>query len=289
MMFAFGVEELTTTENDVVGGVIVLLVAFGPAATSFTYCTSFLFSSPAYCNVLNIIIGFLIGVSLFRFDNTKSQNDHLTQVFAYIKGFGGTVLVFLLWFLGNGWNESSGGDDAFETGMNPKENLIVAARVLTWILRMFPSFCLGNGLFYAINLGGGEDFVKGGDVTSVWDSSVLLYEVTFLVLETILYLALAIQLDQYTNCPKSRAKWNRIAQLFRGRFLVSPEAGATYTTVDDDVTKEQDRVEGGASSDLIVMKNLSKRYGNGKLAVNNLSLGIPAGECFGLLGINGAG
>jgi hypothetical protein len=61
MMFAFGVEELTTTANDVVGGVIFLLFAFGPAAASFTYCTTFVFSSPAYCNVLNIIFGFLIG------------------------------------------------------------------------------------------------------------------------------------------------------------------------------------------------------------------------------------
>lgn len=61
MMFAFGVDDLTTTSNDVVGGVIVLLFAFGPAAASFAYCTSFLFSSPAYYNVLNIIFGFLIG------------------------------------------------------------------------------------------------------------------------------------------------------------------------------------------------------------------------------------
>ena len=63
MMFAFGVDELTTTTNDVVGGVIVLLFVFGPAATAFTYCTTFIFSSPAYCNSLNIIFGFLIGAS----------------------------------------------------------------------------------------------------------------------------------------------------------------------------------------------------------------------------------
>ncbi len=34
---------------------------------------------------------------------------------------------------------------------------------------------------------------------------------------------------------------------------------------------------------------LSGRYPGGKVAVHNLSLGIPNGECFGLLGINGAG
>jgi ATP-binding cassette, subfamily A (ABC1), member 3 len=179
------------------------------------------------------------------------------------------VVVFLLWFLGNGWNESSG-DDTVETALDPKENLINAAIALSWTLRLFPSFCLGNGLFNAVNLGDGTQFFKGGEVTSVWDDRVLLYEAIFLVLDSILYLFLAIQLDEYSSCP---------------------EAGVAYSKdEDDDVLKEQSRVEGGgANSDLIVMKNLSKRYNNGMLAVNNLSLGIPGGECFGLLGINGAG
>jgi len=46
---------------------------------------------------------------------------------------------------------------------------------------------------------------------------------------------------------------------------------------------------GKANGDLIVIDHMTKVYGNGKVAVNNLSLGIPPGQCFGLLGINGAG
>ena len=37
-----------------------------------------------------------------------------------------------------------------------------------------------------------------------------------------------------------------------------------------------------------MVHNLTKYYGS-FLAVDGLSVGIPAGECFGLLGINGAG
>ena len=76
-----------------------------------------------------------------------------------------------------------------------------------------------------------------------------------------------------------------------GQMFFKSEVNVEYTTADDDdVAREQERVDKGeASRDLIVLKKLSKMYDNGKLAVNNLSLGIPRGECFGLLGINGAG
>ena len=57
---------------------------------------------------------------------------------------------------------------------------------------------------------------------------------------------------------------------------------------DDDVLTEQQLVRSGkADADRIVIRNLSKVYDDGKVAVDNLSLGIAPGECFGLLGING--
>lgn len=266
LMFAFDIDDLTTTKHGVVGGVITLLFAFGPAAASFTYCTSFMFSSPAYCNVLNIVVGFLLG-------------------------FGGTIVGFLLWFFGNGWNTASGGDDDFQGGLDPKDNLLKAATVLTWCLRIFPTFCLSNGLFYAINLGDGEDFIKGGDVTSVWDSQVLLYEVIFLGIQSILYLLLAIQIDKLNHNASAMRTWRKIVQTMTGRFLFSAETNVSYNIADDDdVTSEEERVKNSeTSSDLIALNDLTKVYDNGKVAVNKLTLGIPAGECFGLLGTNGAG
>lgn len=49
---------------------------------------------------------------------------------------------------------------------------------------------------------------------------------------------------------------------------------------------------GEGEEDVLVIKDLFKVYGRGrkaKAAVNGLSLGVPKGECFGLLGVNGAG
>uniref|UniRef100_A0AAX7VG37 ABC transporter domain-containing protein n=1 Tax=Astatotilapia calliptera TaxID=8154 RepID=A0AAX7VG37_ASTCA len=62
---------------------------------------------------------------------------------------------------------------------------------------------------------------------------------------------------------------------------------------DEDVVSEHLRVaSGAASSDILQVNRLTKIYQHltKKVhAVKNLSVGIPAGECFGLLGVNGAG
>jgi hypothetical protein len=62
LLFAFDVTVFTTTERGVRSGVLSLLLLFGPAAASFSYCLSFLFKSPSLCNVAIIISGFLIGM-----------------------------------------------------------------------------------------------------------------------------------------------------------------------------------------------------------------------------------
>lgn len=57
---------------------------------------------------------------------------------------------------------------------------------------------------------------------------------------------------------------------------------------DDDVLAEQKQVElGEMDESSILIKKLCKTYSDGKIAIDNLCLGIVPGECFGLLGING--
>ncbi|KAL0281552.1 UNVERIFIED_CONTAM: hypothetical protein PYX00_002501 [Menopon gallinae] len=62
---------------------------------------------------------------------------------------------------------------------------------------------------------------------------------------------------------------------------------------EEDVKKERDRVEARLVekvADLLVVNNLTKFYLNSKTpAVDGISFGVKSGECFGLLGLNGAG
>ncbi|ESO00555.1 hypothetical protein HELRODRAFT_82844 [Helobdella robusta] len=69
----------------------------------------------------------------------------------------------------------------------------------------------------------------------------------------------------------------------------------TSSEEDSDVLEEKAKVLKLEMSDLmsednmLVMKQLTKVYSGGFLAVSNLCLTVPRGECFGLLGVNGAG
>lgn len=45
---------------------------------------------------------------------------------------------------------------------------------------------------------------------------------------------------------------------------------------------------GSRPNDVLITKNLTKLFSKHR-AVNGLNFGVPAGQCFGLLGVNGAG
>lgn len=60
---------------------------------------------------------------------------------------------------------------------------------------------------------------------------------------------------------------------------------------DEDVKRERQRIlDGGGQNDILEIKELTKIYRRKrKPAVDRICVGIPPGECFGLLGVNGAG
>lgn len=252
LMLAFDIKTLTTSNKDVLSGVIVLLVFFGPAAASFTYCVSQLFRSPSRCNIFIIVQGFLFGV-------------------------GGPLAVLYLHIYGREvWK--------------PQPKLLLIANVLSWLMRFNPFFNLGKGLLYAIYIGTIDLIEKG--VSTVWSQDILGYEVLFLAWQGIGYLFLAVIIDVWSTNPQKVQLFQRCVNILTFGWIVRTNESACANSValpeDSDVVAEHERVMAGeANNDLIVLKELSKVYPNGKEAVKKLSLGIAPGECFGLLGING--
>ena len=255
VMFLFDVDPFTTSERGVVGGTIISLVLFGPAAAGFTYCVSFAFTSPSMCNLFVIIFGFLIGLA-------------------------GPLVALILRLIGD------------PGGLN-NPSLVTAANIVEWILRFFPSFNLGSALLKIINIEAYEGLAQ--QPITVWHSSAILYETIFQGIWCFVYIFLAILLDKWSTNPRIVGIWQQFIRFLTCRCMcgsstLSREEVSSESVLDEDVVAENERVAAGvANNDLIVIDQLKKVYGNGKVAVNNLSLGIPPGQCFGLLGINGAG
>ena len=161
--------------------------------------------------------------------------------------------------------------------------------MIEWILRLVPSFCLGRGLLFSINIGFFE--IVEGKQLSVWSPTIALYDVIALGVESIIYIVATVRIDILSSKPKAVNMFQNIMKcICLGRKTNLQCTGESDQLDDLDVSAENKRVfSGQADNELIILKGLTKRYPNGKLAVDHMWLGIPHGQCFGLLGVNGAG
>ncbi|XP_045920999.1 phospholipid-transporting ATPase ABCA1-like isoform X1 [Micropterus dolomieu] len=158
------------------------------------------------------------------------------------------------------------------------DNVSRINNIVKQVLLIFPHFCLGRGLIdmaknqaMATLLSGfGEDRFK--DPLS-WE--MVGKNLCAMVIQGVVMFALTI-LIQYKFFCKPR--------LISGKSLSAEEE-------DIDVARERKRVyEGKAQNDLLRICDLTKVYSRKSTpAVDRLCVGVPAAECFGLLGINGAG
>ncbi|XP_044541272.1 phospholipid-transporting ATPase ABCA7 [Gracilinanus agilis] len=158
------------------------------------------------------------------------------------------------------------------------EKLQYVNRVLKKIFLIFPHFCLGRGLIDMVrNQAMSDAFLYLGDDEFVSPLSWNLVGKNLFAMgvQGPIFLLITLFLQN--------RGWI-LPRLAPGRLGEDQEE-------DEDVQKERERVHQGATQkDVLVLKDLTKIYpGHKKPAVDHLCLGIPPGECFGLLGVNGAG
>ncbi|CEG37378.1 atp-binding cassette superfamily [Plasmopara halstedii] len=189
---------------------------------------------------------------------------------------------------------------------------------LRWIFMLFPGYTLNNGLFELATrkvsrkaLFGAEnsessDFVSffglfsglgNSPCTECWDriepsccvrkpfdleiaGAPLLYKIIQAIVLSILVFVIE------TRSLKWKTQMNRL-----DHCSVTMES---EDEEDDDVQVERQRVEceDQTSNDLVFIRNLRHEYAGkpcSKIAIDNLSLSIRKRECFGYLGVNGAG
>uniref|UniRef100_A0A668A8Y6 P-type phospholipid transporter n=1 Tax=Myripristis murdjan TaxID=586833 RepID=A0A668A8Y6_9TELE len=145
-------------------------------------------------------------------------------------------------------------------------------------LLVFPHFCLGRGLIdMAMNQAVTEVYARFGEEHTVdpfqWD--FVGKNITFMAAEGFVFFIVNL-LIQY--------------RFFMDHWF-SDAKRPPIKHEDEDVAEERQRIySGGNKSDILHIRDLSKTYvGSKRAAVDRICVGVPAGECFGLLGVNGAG
>ncbi|XP_064136134.1 phospholipid-transporting ATPase ABCA7 isoform X8 [Loxodonta africana] len=162
--------------------------------------------------------------------------------------------------------------------------LLEVSQILKRVFLIFPHFCLGRGLIDMVrNQAMADAFERLGENFLPGDrqfQSPLRWEVVGKNL-----LAMAVQgplfflftlLLQHLHYLLPQPKLQPLLPLGEE---------------DEDVAHERERVvQGDTQGDVLVLRDLTKVYRGQRMpAVDRLCLGIPPGECFGLLGVNGAG
>jgi ABC-type multidrug transport system fused ATPase/permease subunit len=189
-------------------------------------------------------------------------------------------------------------------------NVCTADSYLKFVYRLLPAFSLGHGLMQ-LSLLKQLPLLESGCGTipyaqrvtktfGAFDMPVTGWSLTYMAVGAVAYLALAYAIELVLSYPALRAKLlpdrdrpdpgMRTATNSDGLPVPGrPGSLAGGDHEDEDVAAEAGRVDAGrAEGEVVVFRHLRKVYGGSKVAVRDLTLGIPRGETFGLLGINGA-
>ncbi|XP_048415909.1 phospholipid-transporting ATPase ABCA1-like [Stegostoma tigrinum] len=151
-------------------------------------------------------------------------------------------------------------------------------QILKKVFLIFPHFCLGRGMIDMVkNQAMADAYERIGEkiFTSPLSWDLVGKNLFAMAVQGVIFFLFTILL-QYKFFFKMRSLSLKLPPL---------------ETEDEDVARERQRVTyGGSDGDILVIKDLTKVYRRKKKpAVDRLCVGIPPGECFGLLGINGAG
>ncbi|XP_075906360.1 phospholipid-transporting ATPase ABCA1-like [Nelusetta ayraudi] len=174
-------------------------------------------------------------------------------------GINGSVSTFVLELFGG--NEIGGIND-----------------ILKNVFLIFPHFCLGRGLIDMVkNQAMADALERLGEnrfrSPLAWD--MVGKNLFAMAIEGLIFFVITV-LIQYRFCFKARSSSSHLKPIGEE---------------DEDVARERQRIlAGGGQADILELRQLTKIYKRKqKPAVDRLCVGIPPGECFGLLGVNGAG
>eukprot|EP00048_Salpingoeca_helianthica_P013328 m.199069 g.199069 ORF g.199069 m.199069 type:complete len:2327 (-) comp15490_c4_seq4:26-7006(-) len=174
----------------------------------------------------------------------------------------------------------------FTLELFPEDAQLTAVNnALKWIFLFFPNYCLGRGLMDLARNEYTAQFLelagRSNGFANPFRFDLIGRNLLFMAVVGGFFLVFIVLLEYYMVRVKPR-KGTKDTGRLQGE--------------DSDVIQERERVDkcvpSTTSGDVLLVKDLQKSYrskGKTKHAVRGLTFGVHPGECFGLLGVNGAG
>lgn len=261
------------------------------------WCTNLFWDLISYSvSILSIIILYFL-FNMSAFVGPQNISAFITLLYSY--GFVNITFAYVIsfWFSVPSsafiftacWNILTGVTTLLSTFtltmISSKENVYY----LDNTFMIFPQFCFGKSLINMALEGVRSQSLENFGVRSTSKSFEWNLTMKYIVIMVILgfvFFAVTLLLEY------------RIFQIlfFENsckKIINQPEALFERADEDQDVAKERERVESGKAredGDVLIINNLTKIYRRGERpAVDHICAGVKRGECFGLLGLNGAG
>uniref|UniRef100_A0A8C2Q8X7 ATP-binding cassette, sub-family A (ABC1), member 12 n=1 Tax=Cyprinus carpio TaxID=7962 RepID=A0A8C2Q8X7_CYPCA len=249
MIAAFQLSAFTDRQN--LGAVTLLLVLFGFSTFPWMYLLSAVFKDTEMAFIGYVCINLFISVNTI-------------------------ISTSIIYFLGQ-LNQND----------QVREDILNVYHTMSNIFLVFPQFSFGNGLMELARVDMQVQILSAFGVDAYknpFSMDVLGWMYISMFLQGFICFTLRLLLNK-----------TLLQQLFEILlFCWKKNVVQSYSpNEDEDVVAERLRVDrGDANADILQVNHLTKVYQNLSKrvqAVKRLSVGIPAGECFGLLGVNGAG
>eukprot|EP01064_Diplonema_japonicum_P016941 TRINITY_DN24_c0_g1_i7.p1 TRINITY_DN24_c0_g1~~TRINITY_DN24_c0_g1_i7.p1 ORF type:complete len:1712 (+),score=594.56 TRINITY_DN24_c0_g1_i7:118-5253(+) len=165
------------------------------------------------------------------------------------------------------------------------------AKVLRFVFRVIPSFCLGDGILALAQLPSNKKMGITSDGALAMD--VVGWDIVFLCIMCPVYALLSLSHD-FPQIWYALGVRKPPPSLDTVRDGGGGGSSSRKEEEDDDVAAERQAVLGGRGGDVVRVKGLRKVYPGTegrrpKVAVKEVTFGVKTGEIFAFLGTNGAG